>query len=384
MSNKLVIAAAGSGKTSFLVKEALSLVDENVLITTFTETNEAEIRNKIIEKNKFIPSHVTIQTWFSFLLQHGVKPYQGYLFRHDIKGMHLVNGQSAPYIKESDILNHYFDKQQKIYSDKISKFIIKCNKACGGKVIDRLSRIHTHIFIDEVQDLSGYDLDFLKLLFASSVKTLLVGDPRQGTYSTSNSAKNKKFKKSEILGFFEDKTINIEKDETSLTVNYRSITAICEIANKLYPQHPSAESGNASTTNHDGLYMVRPEDVDIYLDEYAPMQLRDSKRTRIENGYPVMNFGQSKGLSFDRVLVYPTEPIIAWLKNSAADLAQTSRSKLYVAITRGRFSVAFVYKFKNDEVIAGIENFLPGNRCRVNMGPSITSDAEPIGPRRRL
>ena len=51
-NNRLIVAAAGSGKTTFLVKEALKIKDKNVLMTTFTEANEAEIRKKIIEKNK--------------------------------------------------------------------------------------------------------------------------------------------------------------------------------------------------------------------------------------------------------------------------------------------------------------------------------------------
>lgn len=48
MSNKLIVAAAGSGKTTYLVNEALKIVDEKVLITTFTEANENEIRKKFL------------------------------------------------------------------------------------------------------------------------------------------------------------------------------------------------------------------------------------------------------------------------------------------------------------------------------------------------
>ena len=97
--NRLIIAAAGSGKTTFLVNEALKNTKERVLITTYTEANEAEIRNKIIQKKKCIPSNITVQTWFSFLLQHGVRPYQGALndelWKNDIRGMLLSEGQSA-------------------------------------------------------------------------------------------------------------------------------------------------------------------------------------------------------------------------------------------------------------------------------------------------
>lgn len=76
MSNKLIIAAAGSGKTTHLVNEALKIKESRVLITTYTEANEREIRKKFFELNGCIPNNITIQTWFSFLIQHGVKPYK--------------------------------------------------------------------------------------------------------------------------------------------------------------------------------------------------------------------------------------------------------------------------------------------------------------------
>ncbi len=358
-NNKLIIAAAGSGKTTLLVNEGLNPTNGNVLITTYTEANGVEIRKKIVEKNKFIPSHLKVQTWFSFLLEHGVRPYQGYFFENDIKGMNFVNNQSVRYSKESETEKHYFDEQRKIYSDKISKFLIKCNEKSGGKIIDRLHRIYPNIFIDEIQDLAGYDLDFLKLIFNSNIDVLLVGDPRQGTYSTSNIAKNKKYKKSSIVHFFEDTSIAINKDESSLTTNYRSIPAICDLSNCLFPQHLKTKPGNTEKTGHDGIFLVRPRNVDNYLFEYKPMQLRDKKNKVIENSHPVMNFGESKGLSFDRVLIYPTEPIKKWLKDNNSNLAATSRSKLYVAITRARFSVAFVYDYKDDEIISGVAKYLP-------------------------
>jgi len=95
LNNKLIISAAGSGKTTYLVGQALNIVSEAVLITTYTEANEKEIRKKFYEINGSIPANITIQTWFSFLIQHGVKPYQGTLFDGNIKGMFLVNEASG-------------------------------------------------------------------------------------------------------------------------------------------------------------------------------------------------------------------------------------------------------------------------------------------------
>lgn len=357
-SDKLIIAAAGAGKTTFLVNQALKISDERVLITTYTQANEAEIRKKIIEVNQFIPPNITVQTWFSFLLQHGVRPFQGSLYEKSINGLILVNSQSGLkgttkygvpfyYSEETEFERHYFSKEGKIFSDKISKFVIKANSKSSGAVIERLRKIYPNIFIDEVQDLAGYDLELLRLLFASEAKILLVGDPRQGTYSTNSSAKNKKFKKSAIVNFFDDTSIDVETDVSSLTINYRCNEIICNISNKLFPTLPAVTSGNTTVTSHDGMFLIKPSDVPEYLLAYSPLQLRDSVRTKVDEKYKAMNFGESKGLSFDRVLIYPTVPIMEWFKDDNAELAPTSRSKLYVAITRARYSVGIVCDYKD-------------------------------------
>lgn len=369
-NNKLIIAAAGSGKTTFLVNKALEQKEGKVLITTYTQANEAEIRKKIIEINKCIPENVTVQTWFSFLLQHGVKPFQGNLFEKKIKGLILVNSQSGlkAYTKskqpiyfgeEKEFEKYYFSNGPKIYSDKLSKFVFRCNEKSDGSVIDRLARIYNHIYIDEVQDLAGYDLELLKLLFKCSSDILLVGDPRQGTYSTNSSSKNKKFKKSEIIHFFEDVSMDIETDQTSLLTNYRCNPQICDLSNKLFADFQSTTSGNNTITEHDGVYFIKEEDIETYLQEHKPVQLRDSKKKEVNQNHRVMNFGEAKGLSFDRVLIYPTKPFIDWLKSNNTELAPTSRSKFYVALTRARHSVGILYDYNEKTNVDGIFHFKP-------------------------
>ncbi|MFA5746795.1 MAG: UvrD-helicase domain-containing protein [Candidatus Paceibacterota bacterium] len=344
-SNKLIIAAAGSGKTTFIINEALKKKEGKILITTYTLANEEEIRRKFIKINKCIPENVTIKTWFSFLLQHGARPYQGCKFKKDISGLILVNKQSAIGIAESDTQKHYFTENQRIFSDKLSKFVVKCNEGSKGAVISRLSRIYTDIFIDEIQDLAGYDLDFLNLIIQSTINVLLVGDPRQSTYSTNNSSKNKKFKKSKIVNFFEGnltKSSKIEIDDSSLMINYRSCPAICDLSNKLFPGFKKTTSGNEQITNHDGVFLIKKIDIKRYLQKYHPIQLRWDSRTEVEKDYKVLNFGISKGLEFERVIIYPTTQFIGWLKDDNFNLNPVSRSKLYVAITRAMYSVGIV------------------------------------------
>jgi ATP-dependent exoDNAse (exonuclease V) alpha subunit len=58
-------------------------------------------------------------------------------------------------------------------------------------------------------------------------------------------------------------------------------------------------------------------------------------------GLATMNIGLSKGSTVERVLIFPTKPMIKYLRTrNPADAG--SREKLYVAVTRARHSVAFV------------------------------------------
>ena len=260
-NNKLIIAAAGSGKTTYLINEAMRFKDDKILITTYTEANEDEIKKKIFKKHKSIPSNITIQTWFSFLIQHGVKPYQGtfneLMFSNDVRGLDLVSQKSAGkfgrdgkliishghplYWGEDEFQKHYFNSKWKIYSDKLSKFVFHSDASSNGEVISRISRIYSHIYIDEVQDLAGYDLEVLKLLFKSNSKITLVGDPRQVTYLTHNEAKNDKYSDGKIKNYLEDKCkslINGNIDETTLSVSHRNNKEICDYSSKLYPDLP--------------------------------------------------------------------------------------------------------------------------------------------------
>lgn len=96
--SSLIVAAAGAGKTTFLVKQALE-ISENVLITTYTDANEQSIRDKFYEINGCIPSNVTIIPWFSLLLKHGIRPYQSYLINNRVL---LVNKADRSLLKLKD------------------------------------------------------------------------------------------------------------------------------------------------------------------------------------------------------------------------------------------------------------------------------------------
>lgn len=354
--NKVIVASAGAGKSTFIVKEALqaSASGRRILITTFTEACSDEIKAKIIKKNGYIPSNLYVITWFSFLIKHWIKPYQGCLFDYEIKGMVLCNSKSGEkpfkvngktiYWGEKDFKHHYFNADFKIYSDKMAKLSIRCEDTSNGKVIQRLSLCFDEVYVDEVQDLAGYDLEIIQKLFDSPIKITLVGDPRQATYSTVNTEKNAKYKKAAIVNFFETKTSGVILDDQMLNENFRCFHEINDFANKLYPKFTPSSSNVFNISGHDGVFLLPEKLLNDYLERYAPVQLRWDKRREVDERYPFFTFGTAKGLTFERVVIYPTNPMLEWFQNENAELKNDTRAKLYVGLTRPIQSVAIVYK----------------------------------------
>ena len=273
-TNKIAIAAAGSGKTTHLIREALKVSGENVLITTYTESNEAEIKKKFLELNGHIPGNIFVTTWFTFLIRDGVRPFQGVLFDFDVKGMVLTERQSGlryvyngrpGYWGESDFEKYYFDSQRRIYSDKLSKLVMRCNERSDGDVFDRISRVYKHIYVDEVQDLAGYDLDVLAQFFLSDSNILLVGDPRQVTYQTHHERRYTKYSGGKLLEFFEaelPRRTVYEVDESTLSVSHRNGDAICAVSSKLFPAFGRTQACTCEKCRTDkpagsGLFVVR-------------------------------------------------------------------------------------------------------------------------------
>lgn len=381
--NRLIIAAAGSGKTTFLVEKACEKNDARILIVTYTIENADEIRRALVKEKGYTPSHIDVQTWFSFLIQHCVKPYQHHfaseLHEFDIFGMLQVNEQSAfdykfkkggkeipVYFKETDTERHFFSRQRRIFSDKISKFAVgggnsirqeTAYKAIRERfrslVIGRLSRIYTHIFVDEVQDLAGYDLEFLKMLFESEVNVVLVGDPRQVTYLTHLEPVHKRYRSGKIADFIRDnckKCFPVENiDETTLAYSHRNNREICIFSSRLYANFPpsqpcSCEGCRAKEPGLlEGVFAVSRSDRKEFLSRHkASVQLRDKVTVSCLDEFPALNFGVSKGRSFDSVLIYPTEYFKKWLKNPNITLPESSRAKFYVAVTRAKHSVGIV------------------------------------------
>ncbi len=375
--NRFLIAAAGAGKTTMIVKEAL-LKHEGVLLLTFTEINRDEIAKKVIEERGYIPSNLTIMTWFSFLIQHGVKPYQGSyhpLFTkskftglilcktgREGRAKRVILGKDvwSPEAEEKNPLGHYSNKDGQLYSDRLPKLVVKIGKASKKRNYARISTLFPHIYIDEVQDLSGYDLEIVKELFATPSTITIVGDPRQYVFSTHRETKHRQYKDGNIRGFIEEYCSKGKRmctiDDTTLGISHRNSQLICNLSSLLYiGEYPfvcpcSCKKCQDLRSDSEIRALTRNDAKELLQRDNSIVQLRfDKKTSPLSLKHQVLNMGVSKGRTFDTVLVYPTSDMKSWLKDSAHQLKPTTKAKLYIAITRARRNVYFV--FDEEEVL---------------------------------
>lgn len=339
--NRIIVASAGSGKTTLIVDDACDAPRARSALITYTTNNTSEIRAKTYEKMGFIPEHISISPWFTFLLRHFVRPYQNCLYPRRVSRISFVQGRSTRGSLESNVQRHYFGKPGQIYSDKVSKFACRVIENTRGLPLRRFERIFERLYIDECQDLGAYDLELVELLLTSRVQVTLVGDHRQATYRTNNAQKNSRYAGAKII----DKFREWEKKELAKIEvqnhSYRCVQPICDFADQFYPGPPKTVSKNARTTDHDGIFAVPRSSADAYIQRYHPQPLRYNRTTE---GAPAeaINFGAAKGMEFERVLIYPHLMLEKFLGTGRVEDAGSALGKIYVAITRARQSAAFV------------------------------------------
>lgn len=340
--DRIVLAAAGSGKTTTAVKLACEDTEKHTALITYTLNGRSELEARAYREFGAIPPHVTISTWYSFVLTHFVRPYQNHLHERRVD---TINFERAPIarrrFRKSQIAPYFFSAPNRIWSDRATDFACKLIDETDGQSINRVQGIFDLIIVDEAQDLAGWDLDLIEYLLKSAVEVALIGDHRQATFLTNDNPKNKKFAGENIIEKFAEwergGLVHIEHQSHS----HRCVQEICDFADQFFPDYEPTTSHNAGITGHDGVFLIRQKDVERYFKEFAPQTLQWSKAGGTRIGNP-LNFGDSKGMTFERVLIYPQKNFRDFLKTGNMELVGQSKTKTYVAVTRARQSVAIV------------------------------------------
>jgi DNA helicase-2/ATP-dependent DNA helicase PcrA len=311
-ANRIILACAGSGKTTAIVDDACGDASRKAALITYTINGADELVKIACERHRAVPAHTVISTWYTFLLRHFIRPYQTQLYKPRVSRLLFVRGQTARFVKSTNVGQHYFSKPGMIYLDKVSKFACKIIQETGGQPIRRFEQIFGRLFIDECQDLSGYDLELVEHLLKSRSEIVLVGDNRQATYTTNDSRKHKRYTRSNIVDKFKEwEAANLCSIQYQ-TESHRCVQPICDFADLFFPASQRTVSRNSVVTGHDGIFAVEHRHVADYCAKYDPQPLRYN-RTYIDIAGRPINFGAAKGMTFDRTLIYPHGPLRNYL-----------------------------------------------------------------------
>jgi hypothetical protein len=342
MGNHLTLAVAGSGKTQGIVEYCAALPnDRRALVLTYTQANQAELRGRIMTK---VGDHhgVEVMGWFTFLLRHFARPFLPFMFSgHRIFGF---NFEGRPH-RMAKGLRRFIDSKGAAYACELGRLAYELIDASGGALLRRLQCIYDELLIDEIQDLSSHDWEIIDALLNSTLDVHMVGDMRQAVLATNpRSAKNKRYAYAESIHWFREREVKgiLKISESSATWRCRpEIAAFADLIFESSWGFPQTVSRNNSVSRHDGVFLVRPEDVYRYVAEFQPLCLRSCANSGKAFHLDYVNFRLAKGTQCKRVLIVPTLGIEKFVQTGSS-LSANPAASFYVAVTRAAQSVAVV------------------------------------------
>lgn len=367
MNNRVIFAAAGYGKTYSICSEAKEAVEngnKHVLLISYTNEGVRSLETEYRKQNKgILDDKLIIKSWYSFLLSEFIKPYQCSLklkYKHYkeeipvtfpenfVRSIAFYNTVPLPRWYNQTHVQYFVNKIGDIVPDRVSQLAYLCNVHSEGKALTRMGEIYSHIFIDELQDYAGWDLEIINLLFSSRILITCVGDYKQATYRTNNSIKNSQFRDEKIRDYFE----NLNKDGIC-SIFYANTTRrfnreICNFVNTIHGDKESMiEPNYAVRQNQDadniGVYIIDTAFLKDYCEYYHPVILRYDKKTKIEfsNNCDVFNYGGAKGATYERVIIVPVSTCLPFIEKQTRISSNQTRAKFYVACTRAKHSIVF-------------------------------------------
>lgn len=291
----LILAGAGSGKTSVLTARVAYLIKErginpkNIVAITFTNKAAKEMKERIIKQVGSIGYDIQISTFHSFGLRIIKENYErlGYdknftildsddsltVIKKVLKELNVDTSRCNPkFIKNriSSCKNEMVtpDKYKNFVNDEISDITYKTYKKYQEtllrnnsldfddllvkpielfnnhpEVLEQYQELFKYVFIDEYQDTNEVQYIFSKMLSAKYKNICVVGDDAQSIYSF----RGANFKN--ILNFEKDyedaKVILLEQ-------NYRSTKTILNAANSVIKNNVQKKDKRLWTENETG------------------------------------------------------------------------------------------------------------------------------------
>ncbi|MCX2696158.1 AAA family ATPase [Ochrobactrum chromiisoli] len=332
MDKSVIFAVAGAGKTSHLVNQLDA--EKRFLIITYTEANYENLRRRVLLQFGYMPPNIKIYTYFSFLHSFCYKPF----LRAEKQTKGITFKLPAPFPRYALADDRRFiSPSRRVYSNRLAKFIEQSKLM--GDVIARVEKYFDVLFVDEVQDFSGHDFNFLIAISKAQLRITFVGDFFQHTFDTSLDGNVNSNLHSDYTSYkARFKNANLNVDTESLIKSYRCSKSVCDfITDKI----------GISIESHDGRETVvsYQDDADevtrIFKDtDTVKLFLKEHHKYDCHSH----NWGASKGIDRyqDVCVVLNPANVRAWQAGDFRNINAQTRNKLYVACSRARGSLTFV------------------------------------------
>lgn len=333
MDKRIIFAVAGAGKTTSIVN-GLSTTKRS-LILTYTVANYTNLKSKILEKfNNQWPKNICLMTYFSFLYSFCYKP----LFADIVKAKGIIYDNNKNRFEKSINQEFYINTNGYFYSNRLAYFLERYS-CC--EINERIAKYFDELVIDEIQDISSRDFNFILALTDNPIKMLFVGDFYQHTFDTSTDGN---VNKNLFYNYTSYKDKFLKKgfvcDEDSLIKSWRCGAECCDFIRENFGIQIESHYGKSINAR-----VIRVDDIS----EIEKILGDDSiVKLHYENAgqYGLMhrNWGEVKGEDSYHdicVLLNPTTET-KFQNKELHELPPSTRSKLYVALTRARGNVYLV------------------------------------------
>lgn len=332
MDQRLILAVAGSGKTRYLI-DRLNL-EKRFLIVTYTINNYKNIKKRVLKKFGYIPENISIRTFFSFLLNFCYKPF----FHYKLQERGVTWKDPPDYTRYRKNWTHYMSNNYYLFHNRLAKLCLNETES----VKNRLERYYDCFYFDEIQDLAGYDFDFVQSIVPQNKDVLFVGDFFQHTFDTSRDGNKNS-------GLYDDLNIYLKRwkeilpvDQDALSKSYRCSNSVCTfVSEKIGIKIVSALQNSGSISCVDDENKIAKI---MGNDAIPKLFYQNSKKYDCFS----MNWGDSKGLDdFTDVCVALNKTTSKlYEKGELNKMAEMTRNKFYVACTRAKRNLYFVAEEK--------------------------------------
>lgn len=361
MDKKVILAVAGSGKTYHICNN-INKEARNVIIA-FTNQNIKNIVVELIKKFGYVPEKTLVMTFHSFIYNFMIRPFDNFIGSFYGKNAFSSNGVSIlppplPSIKVGDnlykknkdysavnSLEHFIDKNDRYYSDYLSKLILKVkdkNNSLLKEACKNVNKFFDCILVDEMQDFREENWELLTKIIENVNNITLVGDYNQHSVSGLNNhgtpfSKNNSYE--EYKSYLS--SIGLIVDETSLIKSRRCSEEVCNfIKERLAINIESTKLNDGHIIWLDNADRQKIEQV-LRNDKIVKLVL---EKPEIYN-FNAISWSYSKGDTYEETCVILTDKYSKLNENDfSLPSSVISVNKLYVALTRSKGNVYIIKK----------------------------------------